>query len=183
MALPSRLCRFEIELADVDRHVYETLSWRVPQHPSEDTPRLVTRVLARALLLEEGLDFGGGLSTADEPAMWKRSPHGRVELWVDIGSPSAERLHKASKAATKVIVVSHKAEPLLAQQWSGKRIHKAEDIEVVTLDPAGIAALADDIERHASWVVSRTEGQVHVATGSIDVALEWVTRPLTQLLA
>jgi len=33
MALPATLRRFTITLADADRGVYETLDWRVPQHP------------------------------------------------------------------------------------------------------------------------------------------------------
>ena len=47
MAISSTLYRFQIELSDIDRGVYESLDWRVACHPSEDSERMVVRVLAR----------------------------------------------------------------------------------------------------------------------------------------
>ena len=69
--------RFEIQLADVDRGVYVDLDLRVARHPSEDVPYLLTRVLALTLEHKEGLAFSKGLSEADEPALWLRTPDGR----------------------------------------------------------------------------------------------------------
>jgi len=63
MAISSTLYRFQIELSDIDRGVYESLDWRVACHPSEDSERMVVRVLARAIAHEEGLDFGRRLRT------------------------------------------------------------------------------------------------------------------------
>ena len=47
MALGSTVYHLEIELSDVDRGVYETLSLKAAQHPSETPGYLVARVLAR----------------------------------------------------------------------------------------------------------------------------------------
>lgn len=49
MALTATIFRFELNLSDIDREVYETLELRVAQHPSETDTYLVTQVLARAL--------------------------------------------------------------------------------------------------------------------------------------
>jgi uncharacterized protein YaeQ len=69
MALASTLYRFRIDLSDVDRGVYETLDFRIAQHPSETTTYLLTRVLAYALNTQPGLEFSsGGLSDPDAPA-------------------------------------------------------------------------------------------------------------------
>jgi hypothetical protein len=54
VALPATIRRFDIALADADRGVYQQLSWRVAQHPSESDRYLVARVLARALEHAEG---------------------------------------------------------------------------------------------------------------------------------
>src|SRR5581483_8820144 len=99
MAASATLYHLEIELSDVDRGVYQTLDLRVARHPSETMAYLLTRVIAFCLCHEEGLAFSKGLSTTDEPAAWVRDPHGRVTLWIDIGAPTPERLHKASKAS------------------------------------------------------------------------------------
>src|SRR6185295_3402319 len=99
MALTATLYHLESDLSDVDRGVYEKLDLRVARPPSESMRFMLTRSIAYALLSEEGLVFSTALPTADEPAIWKHDPGGRIALWVEIGLPSAERLHKASKGA------------------------------------------------------------------------------------
>ena len=46
MAQGATLYTFDIDLADADRAVYESLALRVARHPSESEEYLVTRVLA-----------------------------------------------------------------------------------------------------------------------------------------
>ncbi len=68
MALGATVHNFDIDLADADRNVYETLALRVARHPSESDEYLVVRVLAYCLEYTEGIAFSrGGLSDADEP--------------------------------------------------------------------------------------------------------------------
>src|SRR3954468_20360569 len=105
MALTATVRRFEIALSDTDRGVYETLDWRVAQHPSESERYLVARVLARALEHAEGLEFSkGGVSDDTEPALVQRDLRGDLRAWIEIGSPTPERLHKATKACARVAV-------------------------------------------------------------------------------
>lgn len=57
MALGATIYIFNVELADSDRAVYETLNLRVAQHPSETTDYLLTRVIAYCLEYAEGIVF------------------------------------------------------------------------------------------------------------------------------
>ena len=52
MALTATVYNFDIELADMDRGVYETLDLRVARHPSESAEYMVVRVLAFCLEYE-----------------------------------------------------------------------------------------------------------------------------------
>jgi uncharacterized protein YaeQ len=104
MALSATVRRFEIELADSDRGVYESFELRAAQHPSETDRYLVARVLARCLEHDEGVEFGRGVSADDEPAIWRRDLRGDLLAWIDVGSPSPDRLHKASKTGARVAV-------------------------------------------------------------------------------
>ena len=104
MALNSTVYHFDVQLSDVDRGVYEALSLRVARHPSETEEYLVTRVLAYALEYAEGIAFSKGLADPDEPAIVVRDLTGAVQVWIEIGAPDAERLHKASKASPRVVV-------------------------------------------------------------------------------
>jgi uncharacterized protein YaeQ len=172
MALSSTLYRFQIELADIDRGVYESLDLRVPCHPSEDAERLIVRVLARAIAHEEGLEFGRGLSNSEDPALWTQSAIGDVKTWIDVGMPGAERLHRASKRAERLRIFTHKLEVALRKEWSSRSIHKAESIELIQLPPALIRELAGQLDRNMSWYLTLQEDQLSVASGDGERSVE-----------
>lgn len=104
MALTATLHTLRVALNDADRGVYETLEVRIARHPSETLTYMLSRTLAYCLFWAPEITFSKGLSTVDEPALWIKTPDDRVELWIEVGHPSAERLHKASKSAARVVV-------------------------------------------------------------------------------
>jgi uncharacterized protein YaeQ len=117
------LYRFRIELSDLDRSVYDSLDFRVAMHPSETNDFLITRVLAYALNWQEGLEFSaGGLHEAEEPAMKVAGRHGTTALSIEIGNPSAKRLHKNAKAADAIKVYTYK-DPSLRRRPKIPRPH------------------------------------------------------------
>ena len=173
MAISATVRSFTVELAHIDNHIYQTLSFKVAQHPSENNDRVVVRVLARALAHEEGLEFGRGLSTVEDPALWVKDAMAQIEHWIDVGAPAAQRLHKASKQARRVTVYSDKNIHHLQKEWGGQRIHQADDIALIRFDPAFIAALAEGLQKQNSWTVTVTEGYLSVgfAGQSVDCQL------------
>src|SRR5215510_2658711 len=107
MALQATVYHLQIELSDVDRGVYESLDLRLARHPSESMRYLLTRTLAYCLSYEEGILFSKeGIASTEEPPIAVRDPTGLLLAWIEIGSPSAERLHKATKAAKRVALFS-----------------------------------------------------------------------------
>ncbi len=170
--------RFEISLADVDRGTYVDLDLRVAQHPSEDVPFLLTRVLARVLEHEEGLDFGKGLSEADEPALWNRTGDGRVLLWIDVGAPAPDRLHRANKLAERVVVYCHRRPDLLQQRCAKEKVHKGEQIRLVKVPTALLTALEEKLDRNNKWDVSVHEGQVTIVSGGAVLEAVFAAVPL-----
>ncbi|HEY1553276.1 MAG TPA: YaeQ family protein [Kofleriaceae bacterium] len=161
MAHGATMRRFDLALADADRGVYEQLSWRVAQHPSESDRYLVARVLARALEHAEGLDFSkGGVSDGVEPALVQRDLRGDLLAWIEVGSPAVDRLHRASKAAPRVVVYTWKPEQLAAE-LAGARLHRAP--ELVALPVELLDGLAGTLDRNNKWELSVTGGVVYVA--------------------
>lgn len=164
MALTSTLYTFDLDLAHVDRGVYETLALRVARHPSESEEFLVTRVLAYCCEYTEGIEFSaGGLSDPDEPPIAVRDLTGVLRSWIDIGTPAADRLHRAAKAAARVAVYVHRD----ASQWltglASAKIHRAEALELYAIDRALIGGLCARLERRVSAAVSISDGEVFVA--------------------
>ena len=165
MALTATIYNFDVELSDVDRGVYETLSFKAAQHPSETDEYLIARVLAYCLEYREGIAFSKGLAEPDEPAVVVRDLTGALQVWIEIGTPDAERLHKASKATPRVVVYSHKDTSRWLAQLADAKIHKREAIEVVELDRELIAGLVARLDRRMKLGISVTEGHVYVTTG------------------
>src|SRR6185295_4944326 len=141
MALTATLYAFEIDLADSDRSVYESLVLRAARHPSESAEYLVARVLAYCLEFADGIQFSKGLSDADEPAILVRDRTGALQAWIEIGTPDADRLHRASKASPRVAVYVHKDPAQFLRSLDGARIHRAESVEVYALDRGLVGAI------------------------------------------
>ncbi|MES1176337.1 MAG: YaeQ family protein [Myxococcales bacterium] len=167
MALTATMHHFQITLSDVDRGVYEALDLRVARHPSETVRYMVTRTLAYCLCYEEGIAFSkGGLSSADEAPISVRDATGVLRAWIDVGSPSADRLHKASKAAQRVALFTHVELPLLLREASARAIHRVEAIEVFRLEPELLDALGARLEKNSKLELVRTDGQLYITLGA-----------------
>ncbi|MBM4060240.1 MAG: YaeQ family protein [Planctomycetes bacterium] len=170
--------RFEIALADVDRGVYADLDVRVARHPSEDVPYLLTRVLAFALEHQEGLQFSKGLSESDEPALWRKGPDGRVLDWIEVGSPTPERLHRANKHAERVVVYCHRRPDILRQKCAKEGVHEAERVRLVVVPGAVLDALAGRLDRNNRWAVSVHDGHTTIVCGDTSVEAVFEAGPL-----
>lgn len=165
MALSATIRRFEIQLSDVDRGVYDALSLQAAQHPSESPLYLVTRVLARCMEHRDDLEFGRGVSSPDEPDIFARHPTGAMDLWIEIGLPAPDRLHKIAKQADHVRVYAHKEAGQLAEALRAGEIHRADEIQLFEFTPSLLAALADSLQKKNHWEVLRSEGQIYVTVG------------------
>lgn len=165
MALGATVYVFTVRLADADRGVYETLALRVARHPSETEDYLLTRVLAYCLEYREGIAFCGGLSEPDQPAIAVRELTGELQTWIDIGAPEAARLHKASKAAPRVVVYAHRDVDALLVRLRGERIHRAEALEIYAVDRELLAALTARLTRRMAFDLSVAERNLYVSLG------------------
>ncbi len=165
MASTATIYNLEVGLSDTDRGVYESLSLRLACQPSETAEYLLTRALAYCLEYTEGLAFSRGLAEPDEPTLAVRDLTGALTTWIDVGTPDAARVHKASKAAGRVVIYTHKDPVLLVQKLGGERIHRAEAIEIYGVDRALIAALAERLERRLDLDLAVTDREVYVTLG------------------
>ena len=179
MALTATIYNFDIDLADSDRGVYETLALRVAQHPSESDDYLMTRVLAYAMEYVDGIEFSaGGLSNPDEPAITVRDLTGTLRAWIEVGTPDADRLHRASKASPRVAVYVHREPSQFLARLAGERIHRAEAMEIYTVDMALINALVARLQRRMNFSLSLSDRELFIALGVENLTGAVTRRPL-----
>lgn len=165
MARGATMYTFDIELADADRNVYKSLLLRVAQHPSEAPDFLLARVLAYCLEYTEGIGFSTGLSNPDEPAIFVRDPTGAYCSWIDVGVPDAARIHRASKAAARVAVYTHKPPEQLLRALATARIHRGESLHLVAIDRELIGGWVKRLQRRSQLALSISGARVYLALG------------------
>ena len=163
MALTATIYNLNVQLADTDRGVYESLAFKVAQQPSESDEHMMARVLAYCLEYTEGIGFSKGIAEPEEPALFVRDLTGALRTWIDIGSPDAARLHKASKAASRVVVYTHKDPAQLVRALDGERIHRADALELYALDRPLIGELVSHRDRRTTFDLTVTEGHLYVS--------------------
>jgi uncharacterized protein YaeQ len=169
MALTSTMYTFDVALNNVDRGVYESLTIKAACHPSETEEYFATRVLAYCLEYREGIAFSKGISEPDVPAITVRDLTGALTAWIEVGSPDAARLHKASKAAPRVAVYTHKEPRIFLRAYEGERIHRAAELELYAVDRELLAAVVERLDRRVKFAMTVTDGQLFLDFGSDSV--------------
>ncbi|MEI7817121.1 MAG: YaeQ family protein [Desulfuromonadales bacterium] len=165
MAQPSSIYRANIQLADVDRGIYETLQATVARHPSETEERLVARLLAYSLFFEPGIAFTKGISAVDEPDLWVKGPDGRVLLWMEVGIPESDRIVKACRHTERAALVACGKAFLSWEQQHLPKLVNIPNLTVISFDQTFINCLTSKLDRTINWDVTITDGNLYINVG------------------
>ncbi len=179
MALTATVYNFDITLSDVDRDAYETFKLKAARQPSETLSYLLTRVLAFCLQYREGISFSKGLADPDEPAVWARDLTGRITLWIEIGTPATDRLHKAAKLGAEVVVYVHKDPKNFLSQVLGASIFRAEEIKIYCFPQSLFNELEPLIERRTAISLSVSDAVLYLSVGGRDFTIDLSPHPVS----
>jgi len=177
MALKATVVKAELQLSDLDRHHYATYPLTLAQHPSETGQRLMVRLIAFALFASERLEFGKGLSTEEEPDLWRRDYTGDIEQWIDLGQPDESRVRKACGRARQVIVVNYGGR--IADLWWDKNsaaLARLDNVTVIDLDTSAVDALAAAVERSMRFNALIQDGELQLMGNAGTVVVHVRTR-------
>lgn len=173
MALKSRIVKAQLSIADIDRGYYRDHALTLAQHPSETDERLMTRLLAFALHADDALEFGRGLSTEDEPDIWRRDLTGTIETWIDVGLPDEREVRKACGRAREVHVLAYGGRAA-ALWWDGARakLERQARLAVDDLSVEASRALAQLADRSMALQVTIQQRHIFVTDGSTSIPVE-----------
>jgi uncharacterized protein YaeQ len=172
MALKPTIYKAQVELADSDRNCFESLSLTIALHPSETLERMAARLLAYCLNTARGLEFTKGLSTANEPDLWRHADSGEIEQWIEIGQPEEPRLRKACGKAGEVKLYAFGKSADTWWKINGSAIAALPRIEVWQFAWEDVQALAALLDRTMQLNISVVGGVIYVDNGQGSVSLE-----------
>jgi uncharacterized protein YaeQ len=162
MALTATIYNLRIELADIDRGVYETLNVCIPRHPSETIEYMLMRVIAYCLEYCDGIMLTQGVAAGDEPAVLVRDLTGRITAWIEVGMPDTDRLHRGLKLAGRAAVYTHRDVQKLLAQLSAANVDRLATVPVYEFNRAFVDEVASLIERRSELAISITERELYL---------------------
>ena len=172
MALKATVHKAELTVSDLDRHYYATHALTLARHPSETDERMMVRLLAFALFADEALAFGRGLSTQDEPDLWRKDLSGVVEHWIEVGQPDEQRLRRACGRARRVTVLNHGGRA--AETWWAKNadaLARLSNLDVFDVPADAVTVLGALARRSMHWQALMQDGELQLigADGAVSV--------------
>lgn len=134
MALKATIFKAQLQIADMDRQHYQEYALTLARHPSENDIRMMVRLTAFAFNAHEDLVFTRGLSTEDEPDIWRKNLSGEIDLWIDVGQPDEKRIRKACGRARQVKIYTYSGHG--AEIWWNQireKLDRFDNLEVISL--------------------------------------------------
>lgn len=172
MALRSTVFRAEVGISDLDRQYYQTHTLTLARHPSETDERMMVRLLAFVMNASEQLEFGRGISTEDEPALWDRDLTGSIRHWIEVGLPEERLLRRASGRADRVTVYAYGRARDQWWQQNGAALNKLEKLTVWSLSADDCNALVALVERGMDLQCTIQDGQAMISAEADVVQVE-----------
>jgi len=177
MALKSTMFKADVSIADIDRGYYQDHVLRIAQHPSETNERMMVRLLAFALHADDALEFGRGISTDDEPDLWRRDLTGAIKAWIDVGLPDEREVRKACGRADQVHILAYGGRAVdLWWQAAREKLERQDRLSVSEVPLEASRALAELADRTMRLQVTIQEGHVLVGNGATTVGVDLQVR-------
>ncbi len=172
MALSSTINKVSLNIADMDRHYYQTHEITVAQHPSETDFRFMMRLIAFILNADENLVFTKGLCIDSEPEIWLKSLTDEIELWIDLGQLDEKRIRKACGRSKKVVVYTYNQRK--AKVWwdqQADKLQRYKNLKVCFIDAEDAEKL---LGRNMILQCNIQDGELYLSDNenSIDVSIQ-----------
>lgn len=132
----------------------------------------MVRVLAFACLAHEDLTFGKGLSTEDEPDLWRKNLVGTIEQWIEVGQPDEKCLRRAAGRSDQVYVFGYGGD--VADNWwhhHQRKLKQMDKLEVYRVPQEATRALTGFVARTMHLQCTIQDEEIMFTDGELSVTL------------
>jgi len=168
MAIKSTVFKVDLQISDLDNNSYRNHLLTLARHPSETNERMIMRVIAFALHAADDLQFTRGISSDDEPDIWRKNLVNEIEIWIELGQPDEKRIRKACARSKKVVIYTFN--PRSASIWWEQiknKLTRFSNLTVINLSMAEPDVLEEMVERTVQFQCTIEDGQIWLSTGSL----------------
>jgi uncharacterized protein YaeQ len=176
MALKSTVYKVALTVADIDRDHYADYNLTVARHPSETDERLMVRIVVFALHAHERLEFGKGVSSAEEPDLWRKDLTGVIEEWIELGQPDEKAVKRACGRSGSVAVYAYGGGAMPWWKGVSEELERMKNLSVRKLELGDSGALAAFADRTFGLQATIQDGQVLLSNDDgLSLAVDVVT--------
>jgi len=172
MALKATIYKANIELANMDRHYYDSLQLTIARHPSETEQRLMVRIIAFILNAHPDLQFGKGLSDEDEATIYQKNYSDEIALWIELGQLDEKRLKKASNQASAVKLYCYGSSVGIWWSQVEQNMNKLKRLTVEQFEQGTCDTLIKLLTRNMEFQCSIQDGQLWLTSGDETLLIE-----------
>ena len=168
MALKSSVHKVRLNVSNFNLNHYQDYSLTLAKHPSENDLRMMIRLLAFALNCHLDVVFTKGLSSDQEPDLWKINHDGSIEQWIELGLPDERRIRQACSKAHHVSFYTYHGQQAIS--WFDSIESKIQSFDhlsitrFITPEPQSLEAFADkgmdlsiSIEDNDIWISNEND--------------------------
>ena len=178
MALKATIFKADISITDMDRNYYHDHNLTIARHPSENDERMMLRLVAFIANAHERLQFTKGLSDDDVPDLWLKNFSDEIELWVELGQPSEQRIKKGCNQSQAMQIYAY-ADNSFDVWWRKEqnKLQARKNLSVFTLPESLASELANAVQRSMQIQVTIQDGQMWLTiegaeiTQSVEVSI------------
>jgi uncharacterized protein YaeQ len=175
MALKSTIYKANLQIADMDRHYYADHQLNIACHPSETLERMMVRILVFSLHAQQYLEFGNGMSDADEPDLAQKDLTGTVEKWIEIGQPEERPVLKACGKAQQVLVYAYSSGATVWWKQISGKLERAKNLTVCQIPADTSKQLEKLCQRSMQLQVTIQDGEIWMRDDSHAVQVQVTT--------
>ena len=161
MALKATIFKADISITDMDRNYYNEHNLTIARHPSENDARMMLRIVAFIVNAHEQLQFTKGLSDDEVPDIWQKDFSDVIELWIELGQPSEQRIKKGCNQSQQMMIYAY-ADNSFDAWWKKEQnsLRTRKNLSVFTLPESLSTTLASAVDRSMQMQVTVQDGQI-----------------------
>ncbi|OOZ40440.1 hypothetical protein BOW53_07645 [Solemya pervernicosa gill symbiont] len=173
MAIKATIFKASLQITDMDRNYYQGHELTIARHPSETDERMMLRLLAFARHADEALTFTKGISTDDEPDLWRMDLTGAIDEWIELGQPDEKRIRQACGRSKQVIIYCYSGHS--AELWWEQLKAKAagiKNLSIYSVAPESCKTLGTLAERNMQLHTTIQDGDIWFGNDDQNLAIE-----------
>lgn len=164
MATNATIFKVELNISDMDCNYFHDHKLTIARHPSENDVRMMARLMAFILNAHEDLQFTQGVSSGDEPDLWRKDFAGNIEVWIETGQPDEKRIRKACNRAKEVVIYTYSGNS--AHTWwkkTNNSVARFKNLSVINLPTESIQEMASLAQRSMHFPCTIQDGEVWIS--------------------